>query len=518
MAGIEYPFPEQDVTNDVDKVDQEDHNRQERQLSALTAERGGTWADDVGRPTPTIDIPHPHGYNEARNSYEFWNGSAWAQTGGALAAHAAQHENGGGDEVSIAGLSGEAADPQPPKIHGPTHEPGGSDEIFVTAGAVDVVKVPAIKSTPGTINKGQVVYAVGWDDPAQASKVELARSDVVGTLPAGVGIAAETITDSVKGKAILLGRLTGLNTSAFNVGDRLWVSATTAGALVKVRPTGTSLVLPIAQVVKKDGALGIIVIAGMGWGPNDLPNLPLNNLWIGNASGNPILIPLANVQAHAPQAHAASHEGGGDAIAIAGIGGDLVGTPRPPTAHEGSHILGGADPFLSTDILDAIIRRIRTTTGPTDLLVGAIADGHVLVRLGSTIVGGGAFGQNAQEAESLTLSTTTAITPQQKLRLTTPSLPAGKYRIGWGYSWYYTNGSNDFAGQVQVDDDGALILMQHQQAPADTGTDQQHRVSGFAYITFGGAGAHTIDLDFYRIGGVGTAGIQNARLEIWRIS
>lgn len=32
--------------------------------------------------------------------------------------HAASHENGGGDEISIAGLSGEAADPQPAKING----------------------------------------------------------------------------------------------------------------------------------------------------------------------------------------------------------------------------------------------------------------------------------------------------------------------------------------------------------------------------------------------------------------
>ena len=39
-------------------------------------------------------------------------------TGGATpAAHASSHENGGGDEVSVAGLSGELADDQPPKAH-----------------------------------------------------------------------------------------------------------------------------------------------------------------------------------------------------------------------------------------------------------------------------------------------------------------------------------------------------------------------------------------------------------------
>lgn len=40
----------------------------------------------------------------------------------AAASHAGAHQNGGADELSVAGLSGELADPQPPKTH--TH-PGG---------------------------------------------------------------------------------------------------------------------------------------------------------------------------------------------------------------------------------------------------------------------------------------------------------------------------------------------------------------------------------------------------------
>jgi len=60
-------------------------------------------------------------------------------------AHASTHENEGSDEISIAGLSGEAADEQkstwakvsgkpstyPPDIHASTHEDGGSDEINI---------------------------------------------------------------------------------------------------------------------------------------------------------------------------------------------------------------------------------------------------------------------------------------------------------------------------------------------------------------------------------------------------
>ena len=51
----------------------------------------------------------------------------------APASHASTHENGGGDEISVAGLSGALADPQTPSSHASTHEPGGSDTMTVDA-------------------------------------------------------------------------------------------------------------------------------------------------------------------------------------------------------------------------------------------------------------------------------------------------------------------------------------------------------------------------------------------------
>lgn len=48
-------------------------------------------------------------------------------------AHASTHENGGGDEISVAGLSGLLADPQTPTDHAATHGLGAGDELDVTA-------------------------------------------------------------------------------------------------------------------------------------------------------------------------------------------------------------------------------------------------------------------------------------------------------------------------------------------------------------------------------------------------
>lgn len=55
--------------------------------------------------------------------------ATWATMGGgAPAAHDASHENGGGDELSVAGLSGLLADAQTPLGHQASHD-GGADDL-----------------------------------------------------------------------------------------------------------------------------------------------------------------------------------------------------------------------------------------------------------------------------------------------------------------------------------------------------------------------------------------------------
>lgn len=66
---------------------------------------------------------------------------------------------------------------------------------------------------------------------------------------------------------------------------------------------------------------------------------------------------------------------------------------RTPTAHKTSHQDGGSDEMnvagLSGLLADGQVAvTIRTTTGPTDLAVGAVADGEYLKRTGATTVSG----------------------------------------------------------------------------------------------------------------------------------
>ena len=55
-----------------------------------------------------------------------------------LNTHASRHQNGGADELSVAGLNGELADNQPPKTHQATHEHDGSDPL--TGAGIEVEK------------------------------------------------------------------------------------------------------------------------------------------------------------------------------------------------------------------------------------------------------------------------------------------------------------------------------------------------------------------------------------------
>lgn len=124
------------------------------------------------------------------------------------------------------------------------------------------------------------------------------------------------------------------------------------------------------------------------------------------------------------------------------------------------------------------------------------------------------FGTYFQNAASEGSSTTTSTTFQQKVTMTTPSLPSGDYRIGWYFEWQHTDTSTDFRARVRLNN--TTNLMEQQEEPQDGGTDQWRPTSGYMVQTL--SGANTIDLDYSRVGGSGTAGIRRARLEIWRVS
>lgn len=101
-------------------------------------------------------------------------------------------------------------------------------------------------------------------------------------------------------------------------------------------------------------------------------------------------------------------------------------------------------------------------------------------------------------------SSTTSSAFEQKLRLTTPSIPAGKYRIEWYFEIASNAGNVEVEAKVEADD---TYVFANPKA-----IDLLVPCGGFRYVDVED-GVHTIDLDWRVSSGNGTAYIRYARLE-----
>lgn len=105
-------------------------------------------------------------------------------------------------------------------------------------------------STGATMNIGTVVGFAGVGANNYLSVAPYLADGSTPTLYI-LGVLAETLPDSGStGLCTVWGSVTGVNTSAFSVGDILYASPTVAGALTNVKPTAPNNVIPVAAVLK----------------------------------------------------------------------------------------------------------------------------------------------------------------------------------------------------------------------------------------------------------------------------
>lgn len=159
------------------------------------------------------------------------------------------------------------------------------------------------------------------------------------------------------------------------------------------------------------------------------------------------------------------------------------------------------------------------------------------------------FGTWYKAEQSPTVSTTTQLEWQQKMRLTTDSIPAGDYRINWRYQWSHSSTSSDSEYRLQLDDTTDIFIQKQELQDAHsnsalnsstgyntplpgeintnpggtpswkfstTGTAQRLVAEGFEVVTLT-PGVHTFDIDFRTDDDLDTTSIWNASLEFWRV-
>lgn len=177
-----------------------------------------------------------------------------------------------------------------------TNNLGSEDKRYITtfSDLNGAVRFKAKNDSGGTINKGQAVYITGIS--GDVPTVDLARSNSASTMPA-FGLAASNANDQAEVQVVSFGNLTSYDTTTYSlsVGDTVYVSSSTAGALTNTAPTGeANLIQNIGKVVRASATEGIIKVGGAGRSAAT-PNLDQDKIFLGNASNQAVSTALSAI-------------------------------------------------------------------------------------------------------------------------------------------------------------------------------------------------------------------------------
>jgi hypothetical protein len=131
------------------------------------------------------------------------------------------------------------------------------------------------------ITKGDPLYISTFDVSGNKPIVGIADADDSNKMPC-FGLAKDTASNNSNINVVTFGTLSGLDTSSFTLGDILYIS--TSGTLTNTKPTGESAKIQnIGKVQRVHASNGSIKVGGAGR-TNDVPNLNLGNVFIGDSS------------------------------------------------------------------------------------------------------------------------------------------------------------------------------------------------------------------------------------------
>jgi hypothetical protein len=111
------------------------------------------------------------------------------------------------------------------------------------------------------------------------------------------GLLAANVSNNADVQVISFGNLTAYNTTthSLSLGDTVYVSAATAGALTSSAPAGeTNLIQNIGKVVRASATEGIIKVGGAGRSAAT-PNLNDGKIFLGNASNQAVSTALSSI-------------------------------------------------------------------------------------------------------------------------------------------------------------------------------------------------------------------------------
>jgi len=126
--------------------------------------------------------------------------------------------------------------------------PNDSRTLFITARNI----------TGTTIPKGSVVLITGAS--GNRPTIGLAQGDTSANADGVIGITDTAIDNNANGRVITEGQADNLDTSAFAAGDKLYLSSTTPGGLVNVRPVQPAHSVAVGIVTRSSATVGRIEV------------------------------------------------------------------------------------------------------------------------------------------------------------------------------------------------------------------------------------------------------------------
>ena len=122
----------------------------------------------------------------------------------------------------------------------------GTTAIDLAVASVATVIARVRNNTGSTLTKGTAVYINGA--VGQVPTVARAQANSYATSAQTLGLMAADLPNNTNGNVVVIGHLTGLNTSAYTDGQQLYLSGATAGALTATKPYAPTHLVYVAVV------------------------------------------------------------------------------------------------------------------------------------------------------------------------------------------------------------------------------------------------------------------------------
>ncbi len=134
----------------------------------------------------------------------------------------------------------------------------GAYQTFPTLLSSDRLLTEVRNTSGATMTKGTVVYLNGSSGtlPTIAKAQANAESTSTGTY----GVVQNDIANNANGYVVVIGNLTGLDTSAYTAGDILWLSPSTAGGVTTTKPVAPDNAVYVGIVTRSNNSSGTIEV------------------------------------------------------------------------------------------------------------------------------------------------------------------------------------------------------------------------------------------------------------------